>query len=191
MSDDPLAPRPAPPAASAAPAASAPPAAVQPAAVQPSTAPPATGPSAAEPARRGGSWPIWVGVGVAVVLFLCCAGMATAGALVWQVRHNDFTVNGDLTLSGAGTGKDGSICSGNEMYGDIAQGTQIVVSDEAGTVVAVGTLAEGSSKGQDCVFPFTVEHVPKMEKFYIVTVSQRGTLTYTADQMKDGLHLYL
>jgi hypothetical protein len=130
-------------------------------------------------------------VGAAIVLFLCCAGMATAGAVAWKVRHDSFTVTGDLTLSGGGTGKNGTVCSGGEMYGDIAQGTQIIVSDPAGTTVAIGTLGEGLSKGHDCVFPFTVENVPKMQKFYGVTVSQRGTLTYTREQMKEPLHLYL
>lgn len=148
--------------------------------VEPVTSPPS--------GRR--TWPIWVAIGVAAVLFLCCAGTATAGAVVWKLRHDDFTVNGDLTLSGSGT-KDGAACSGNEMYGDIAQGTQIVVSDPEGTIVAVGTLGDGTTKGPDCVFPFTVEHVPKMEKFYGITLGQRGTLTYTPDQMKEGLHLYL
>ncbi|MEV0269349.1 hypothetical protein AB0H43_11265 [Hamadaea sp. NPDC050747] len=144
--------------------------------------------TANRPARR--TWPIWVAIGVAAVLFLCCAGTATAGAVVWKMRHDDFTVTGDLTLADSGT-KDGAVCSGNEMYGDITPGTQIVVSDAEGTVVAVGTLGEGISKGSDCVFPFTIEHVPKAQKFYGLTLGQRGTLTYTPKQLKEGLHLYL
>lgn len=142
----------------------------------------------ASPGKR--RWPIWAAVGAAIVLFLCCAGTATAGAVVWKMRHDDFTVTGDLTLSDGGT-KDGAVCSGSEMYSDIVPGMQIVVSDPAGTVVAIGALGEGVSKGSDCVFPFTIAHVPKMEKFYGVTISQRGTLTYTPKQMRDGLHLYL
>lgn len=122
---------------------------------------------------------------------LCCIGAGVTGVLIWRVRHDDFTVTGDLTLAGGGAGKEGAECYGTEVYNDIVPGTQIVISSSDGSTVAAGRLDTGVTRGQDCVFPFTVKHVPQTHKFYGVTISQRGTLTYTQKEMKHPLHLYL
>jgi len=65
-----------------------------------------------------------------------------------------------------------------------------VVYDDAGKVLATGTLDEGrfASKGLDspCVFTFTVKDVPGGKKFYQVQVSHRGKVPVQADDAKAG-----
>lgn len=97
------------------------------------------------------------------------AGISVAGSLAVKDR----------------TGEAGQPCTTSDGYDDLAVGTQVTVSDEAGTVLAVADLGEGLSTGSTCDFPFTIT-VPPGHKFYGFEVSHRGVIRYTEDQVRSG-----
>lgn len=105
-----------------------------------------------------------------------------------------FTLSGTLTLGiGAFWNNNGS-CTGNTGYSDIAPGTQVVVADQNGQTIGVGKLADGTTQGdgaaQTCQFIFGAT-VPDGATFYAVTVSHRGTQTFSNQQAKAGIALTL
>jgi hypothetical protein len=98
----------------------------------------------------------------------------------------------DAGYYGYGGFSSGSACSGRGGYSDIHAGTGVTIADASGAVVATGSLQSGrASSSTTCDFTFTVPDVPAGEDFYQVEVSHRGTLTYTADQLRAGLALSL
>ncbi|MEU7815278.1 hypothetical protein [Pseudonocardia sp. NPDC049154] len=93
---------------------------------------------------------------------------------------------------GYGGFSSGSVCSGDGGYSDIHAGTGVTIANAAGAVIATGSLSSGrASSSTTCDFTFTVPDVPAGEDFYQVEVSHRGTLTYTADELRAGLGLSL
>ncbi|GAA2873688.1 hypothetical protein GCM10010472_33700 [Pseudonocardia halophobica] len=93
---------------------------------------------------------------------------------------------------GYGGFSSGSVCSGGGGYSDIHAGTGVTIANAAGAVIATGSLSPGrASSSTTCDFTFTVPDVPAGEDFYQVEVSHRGTLTYTADELRAGLGLSL
>lgn len=108
-----------------------------------------------------------------------------------------FTLSGTFTL-GLGAFQwnravDGSApCTGFQGYSDITAGAPVVITDQAGTVVATGQLKTGSATvdastghATACAFSFAVQAVPD-RTFYGVTVSHRGTQNYSAAQARAG-----
>ncbi|WP_345383275.1 hypothetical protein [Pseudonocardia yuanmonensis] len=92
---------------------------------------------------------------------------------------------------GYGTVSAGSACSGSGGYSDVHAGTGVTISNATGAVIATGSLSAGRASSTTCDFTFTVPDVPAGEDFYQVEVSHRGTLTYTADELRSGLGLSL
>lgn len=112
---------------------------------------------------------------------------ASATAEKAEDAKTPFSADGTLTVSGIGAGLDpGELCSGTGGYSDIDFGTQVTVSDAAGTLVATGTLGLGQKTEQGCEFPFTVDDITPGSKFHTVEVSHRGGLTQTEDDLRAG-----
>ena len=66
-------------------------------------------------------------------------------------------------------------------FADLVVGGQVVVEDGSGSVLATSALTGGVINTQGCVFSFTVQ-VPAAD-FYRVTVTHRGTLTYSRSEL--------
>lgn len=143
---------------------------------------------------------LFIGGGVAVGLALAGRGggsvaVEASPSSSWTPMQwgSSFTVNGSLVLADSGGVQKlaGSVCQGTGGYDDIRQGTQVVVTDESGTVIATGELESGLLVGGHCMFAFTVSSVPSGKSFYGVSVSHRGTLQYKQDQLQSGVQLSL
>lgn len=106
---------------------------------------------------------------------------------------SSFTATGSLVLADSGGVQSlpGGSCQGKNGYNDIHQGTQVVVTDQAGTVIGTGALESGLLVGGHCMFAFTVPSVPSGKSFYGVSVSHRGTLQYKQAELQGGLQLSL
>ena len=100
-----------------------------------------------------------------------------------------MTLNDDVTIS---DDKAGERCFPSGGYSDSGAGTDVVVRDEVGTLIAAGSLDVGKystvpSYGvYACVFTFMVENVPADRDFYSVEVSSRGELTYSNAEMVEN-----
>lgn len=93
----------------------------------------------------------------------------------------------------------GAPCTASDSFSDVARGTQVVVEDQKGTTLGLGSLDPGTLFGHvgqvlltlQCQFTFTVSNVPSMKAFYKVQVGRRGAQQYTAAQIGRPIHLTL
>lgn len=76
-------------------------------------------------------------------------------------------------------------------YADIQVGAQITVTDQTGTIIGVGVLEPIYLPNDErCVFTFTID-VPEAT-FYTLTMSRRGNLTYSKQDLEEaGWHVDL
>ncbi len=144
---------------------------------------------------------IAAGLGLGYVLFhsdgtKTPASTAPAAATSSASTAAGFTLDGKMTLKwsrGAFERDNSGLCAGSGGYSDITGGAAVTITDQAGTVIATGQLGNGSadvdsSTGTpvDCVFSFSVPHVPDGRTFYGVTVSHRGAVQFDAGNAKSG-----
>ena len=87
--------------------------------------------------------------------------------------------------------QSGEPCSGRGGYSDMGTGTQVVVKDGNGSVIATGHPTGGTATITDtgeegtCIFSWNVEGVPDSD-FYSVEVSHRGAITYSKADMESN-----
>lgn len=95
-------------------------------------------------------------------------------------------ISGTFTLN-EGKGGTPSDCRGEGGYDDIRAGTEVVVRDGDGSILATAALEQGSRAIQSsvCVFAFTVGGLPEAD-FYTVAVGRRGDLTYSFDDLEQA-----
>jgi hypothetical protein len=162
----------------------------------PSYAPPAYAPD-----RRNRS--------LVIVLVIMIVGIfviaGVTGYVLWDKRAQPITISGSLVLPSNGFDAPSNIeCMGKDGYDDIREGAAVVIHDAAGKVMATGELKHGKPSEfsdmdgvlteavpQKCTFAFTVHDVPAGQKFYGVEVSHRGTVNYSATQVKSAVSLSL
>lgn len=98
-------------------------------------------------------------------------------------------VHGTLTLPDGGYSSVGNTCSGSGGYQDINAGVAVTIGDQAGKTLAVTSLGAGGFGGGGCVFPFAAQ-VPAATT-YTVTISHRGTQTFTPADVTAGFNMTL
>lgn len=76
-------------------------------------------------------------------------------------------------------------------FDDVRRGAQVVVTDAAGTTLALGKLGAGVSQAvddptekYDCRFPFTINGIPGGQSRYGVQVADQDAVRMTAAQMR-------
>lgn len=122
-----------------------------------------------------------------IALILVLAVIAVVA--VWRkAQPVGFTVHGTMSLVGvdnfASFGDNN--CAGSTGYDDLRDGSEVVISENGGKTVAVGAL-EGSRNAADrCVFSFNISGVPSGKKFYGVSVTHRGVVQFSEQEMKSG-----
>jgi hypothetical protein len=109
-------------------------------------------------------------------------------------------LTGSSPIAVEGNMQVGEDClSGSSDYPDIDQGAQVVITTSSGTVIATTALGAGHQAqelpgygafGDFCNYPFSVK-VPGGQAQYGVTVSHRGTIWFTPQQMAKGPGLTL
>ncbi|WP_326791580.1 hypothetical protein OHA79_02760 [Streptomyces sp. NBC_00841] len=98
-----------------------------------------------------------------------------------------FGTDGTLTVIKVGAGLEtGELRSGTNGSSDIDFGTQVNITDAAGTLVATGSLDFGEKTEAGCTFAFTVDDITPGSKFYTVEASHRGGLTQTEADLRAG-----
>lgn len=97
-----------------------------------------------------------------------------------QNLHGTFTVVDPDGFRDATSG-----CTGVGEDADIAAGTDIVLRDHTGRIVARSTLGDGTEDANGCTFPFTLYAVPRAEA-YEVQVGTRGSLGYAHEELEQA-----
>jgi hypothetical protein len=154
--------------------------------------PPTYGPPYAPPPRQRRSGPhplVIVLLALGAVIVIGVVGFV--GLVAYEATQlSPVTIKGTMTIKDDIDG--GTACQGDGGYSDIRGGTEVVIHDAAGKVIATGQLADGvgSDFATDeialtCTFHFTVRDVPEQD-FYGIEVSHRGTVQFSAAQIERG-----
>lgn len=131
------------------------------------------------------TWRLVVTGCLATALLAGCGGAAATPSP--SPSPETHTISGELVLTSASILPLSTGCKGIGGYSDMDRGAPVTVKDEAGTIVATGTLGHGlpdnsNALSKVCRFPFFVTGVP-VAAFYSVEVSRRGALTYSLAEM--------
>ncbi len=104
------------------------------------------------------------------------AGALIAMGSLLADRAPLFEIDGTVTLIDGATSSStsGFDCEGAHGYDDISPTAAVRVSDDAGTLLATGSLTHSVSEGNFCTFFFTVPEVPRGAASYDVEISHRG-----------------
>lgn len=140
---------------------------------------------------------VLAGAGVAVGMSLGSHGSGASGPPPAGSGDTSSQVHvwGSLTVAGfnyidsqrPGENYSGDTCTTIGGYNDISAGTAVVIGGPTGQI-GVGALSAGAISNGGCVFDFDVP-VPAGLSVYTVTVSHRGTQTFSPDQLQGGIQL--
>jgi hypothetical protein len=158
------------------------------------------------PAIVAGAVIIAAGVGAGIALTSGNGTAPTAAdASSSPTGAPSISVHGEITLGlfdatddTTGTAlslHDGDPCTAVAGYSDITQGAEVTVGGSTGQTLGVvglgaGVLSPDTSGTLLCSFTFNVL-VPGGQSVYTVTISRRGTQTFTPDQVAAGISLTL
>ena len=127
-------------------------------------------------------------LGLAAVLVACQPAAAPVGSgqanapsstPTMHTLQGGLELNSTSVLIGTVSG-----CNGTDGYDDIHEGSQVVVTNESGTVIGTTELGPGRSQssGVGCRYDFSVA-VPDAA-FYNIAVGDRGKLTYSKAELE-------
>jgi hypothetical protein len=80
---------------------------------------------------------------------------------------------------------DGTTCQGTRGYSDIGSGTQVIVKNGKGEILATAPLGEGHGDEVKCSFSFSFPITEGQDR-YVVSVGHRGEFSYSFDQLRQG-----
>jgi hypothetical protein len=114
---------------------------------------------------------------IAIVAAAAFISLGASGALL--PKH---TVTGSFVLTDTTETFSGS-CSGRGGYSDVRAGTNVVLKDGDGKLLATGSLGTGTGIGSTCSFSYSLPGVPEVP-FYTIEVGSRGDLSYSLAEMR-------
>jgi hypothetical protein len=85
---------------------------------------------------------------------------------------------------------DGSTCHGVHGYSDIGSGTQVMVKNGKGEILASASLGAGHGDDVNCRFAFSFPIAEGADR-YVVSVSHRGEFSYSFEQLQRGVEIHL
>jgi hypothetical protein len=86
---------------------------------------------------------------------------------------------------------DGTKCQGTHGYADIGSGTQVIVRNGKGEILAATSLGEGHGNDVNCRFSFSFPITEGQDR-YVVSVGKRGEFSYSFEQLRSrGIEIHL
>lgn len=125
------------------------------------------------------------------LLIATLAGCSTGGEAV--PAPADLSITGTLTVPGSEFEESTNVytCVADAGYDDIHKGTDVIVTDPEGTVIAKGQLEGGPRATGGCIFSVSIPDVPTGHRFYGIEISHRGKVTYGREELEDPVELSL
>lgn len=144
--------------------------------------------------------PLIAVVGAAVILAIAgCGGDAEPETAAAKPAAEALTVSGKLTLKLPNFEWNPGTCTGRNALANVAQGAEVVVTDNAGTTVGLGKLGPGEptlnpadqTRAESCAFMFAVGDVLAGKGFYGVEVAGHGRVQFPEAQLGERVDLEL
>jgi hypothetical protein len=120
--------------------------------------------------------------------FLALALVAITGWGLWlgdriQMTGQAHAIAGSVELTDSRQFVTDGSCLGIGDWSDIAPGADVVLRDEAGTILGRSGLSDGAAIAGRCRFTFTFSDIPDGVAYYSVEVSHRGEIVYPHDML--------
>jgi hypothetical protein len=148
----------------------------------PELIPPVTA-SMQSPVARQSQRRTWLALGsvifVAIVAAAAFIGFNGSGAL--SPKHD---LSGTFSLTDSSKNFSAAFCVGSGGYSDIRSGTNVVLKDGDGKLLATGSLGDSTGIGDTCTFIYSLKDVPE-RPFYTIEVGSRGDLSYSLEEMRN------
>ncbi|RDH79285.1 DUF732 domain-containing protein [Mycolicibacterium moriokaense] len=80
---------------------------------------------------------------------------------------------------------DGTKCHGTHGYSDIGSGTQVIVKNGKGEILASASLGDGHGDDSNCRFSFSFPITEGQDR-YVLSVGHRGEFSYSFEQLRRG-----
>jgi hypothetical protein len=152
-----------------------------------------------QPTRRGGpNLAAWIGIVSVIVVAASTVAVIVLGDTLRLAGAESRTLGGRVTLvdTDPTTTKftwDHGTCAGEGPFADLIEGTSVVVKDEKGTTITVGTLSGGvpariqeeagiGETAQECYFPIRQTAVAGRD-FYRVQVGRQAESTVAGGEI--------
>jgi hypothetical protein len=133
---------------------------------------------------------------IAAGLGILLAGCGFVGAAQKSdVKPGGFVLIGraEVTVTASGltvAPAAGEPCVAPTAFADVAENTQVTVTNSAGKTVATGALGSGlyvaANAGFVCEFPFAIRAVPDGSDTYDVAIGNRPDQTFQATALRDN-----
>ena len=121
------------------------------------------------------------------LVLVVVAAIFTVWKLLGNASASRHTITGTFSLTDSNSDyanySVGHYCSGENGYADIADGAEVQVSNQAGTILATGVLHGGTDEFASCDFTFSIPGVPSAS-FYQIQVSHRGNVTFSKNELQ-------
>lgn len=132
---------------------------------------------------------VLAGGGIAVGMSLDSRGSASTSSQVHVWGSITITGLNSIDTQNPTNSLDGDACEAATGYDDITAGAAVVIGGPTGQV-GIGALGTGVIDAGRCTFSFDVP-APSGLSVYTVTISHRGTQTFTPDELAGGVRLSL
>ena len=123
------------------------------------------------------------GVTVIIVLILGVLLVRQLTKTEYRYVSGTFSLTDNYNVNGFSTDEN---CNTFRGYSDLNSSTQIVVTNSDGKELARTSFGNSpirtSENGRKCTWYFTLE-IPKGEKYYVVTIGERGQIQKTFDEL--------
>ena len=119
---------------------------------------------------------------VAAVIVTAVVVIALVVVLGRTSQGGSIQVAGSLVMTDASNTNTSPCDLSGTGYDDIAAGTEVEITDDAGKTLTLTSLESGTAGVSDCTFPFTAS-VPAGKKYYKISVSHRGFVTFPEADM--------
>ncbi|MDT5095498.1 MAG: serine/threonine protein kinase, bacterial [Mycobacterium sp.] len=152
-----------------------------------------TAPRPTTPARHPRQ--VFALAGAALFLAICVGTYFGLRALTTPETNQSFVLNGSVHLTGNSfttTGLSNRYhCAGTSTYADVGPDAPVIAANEAGTVLAKGSLKSSDKQQDSCILRLEIDDVPAGAKFYRVRVGRQSESTYTEAEARAGIDIPL
>lgn len=152
-----------------------------------------------ESALNAAAVPLWKRRPIQLGTIATVAAAAIGIYFATSSRPGTIHVHGALNLGLLAAGDTtnpsnptaGDSCEATGGYSDITQGATVTIGAQTGQTLAIGALSSGIETASGyCAFSFDIA-VPASQSAYTVTISHRGTQTFTPAQAAQPIELSL
>ncbi|BBY95615.1 protein kinase [Mycobacterium gallinarum] len=148
-----------------------------------------------EPRKSSRKWIVVAAAAAAVLAVIALVAYVVLQPADDAMTAEPFDITGNVRLSSDLVKTNGLPagykCAGAKGFGDVGPNAPIIVEDEAGKLLAKGSIGGSSASTDGCLLKFVVSDVPAGSRFYRVQVGQQQQMSFTEQEARTGVELMM